>query len=465
MKCLTSAARALLESDRRFMESAAVLSVPDATPMKPEDWYVRGGHVARVVLITEGLGNRRNMNYYGPEAIASAPAVFEGKPCFLNHPSETEERDIPERRVQDKFGYFKNCRVETVDGLRACTGELHFDLSEAGYQAFQKSCTALQFRKDFPGLDAEYVGLSIYADGDWEDRTVQWEGESLQVKYVTRFTDAVSCDLVTTPARGGRILALVESAAGAMRQAAAATPTKEVGPMQKKLTKLMEAARTALKNADEEKDPAKKSELIAEARKLNDKFLSEASKAVYAGEDKPEEKGDDAAAEAAKADAAKVESAKADAAKAESAKGETSAEESKGDMCAKDKESDDEMDESKGDEADDAPKPKKKAAKKKADDEDEDDDTVEATRIAVASLLKESGVIVGEKRAAALAKLSLKEAKEEIELLAEDQQVLVKSVLKQMNVPAAHFGKTLTESDRDGAPETNNHLFADCFRR
>ncbi len=448
MKSLTAAARALFEDDNRFSESAQVIQVApnDAMTMDPNGIFVHEGHVARVVLITEGLGNRRNMNFYSSDAIMTAPAIFEGKSCFLNHPSASEDRDIPERRVQDKCGYFKNCRVESVDGVAACTGELHFDLSEAGRDAFDKARTALHYRQEFPGIDSEYVGLSIHADGDWEDRSVQWQGETLQVKYVTRFTDAVSCDLVTSPARGGRILTLVESIAGA-------NPKKEEGPMKEKLKKLMEAARTALKQADEEKDPAKKSERIAEARKLNDQFLTEAKNSAFAESD-PEEtpKGDDAP--------------KGDETPA-------AAKESKAAMCAKDKESkkedgDMESKESKDDEeADDAAamKKKKAAAKKKADDakDDDDDDNVEANRIAVDAILKESGVIVGQKRADRLKTLSLKEAREEIEMLAEDQKVLARSILKQMQVPASIFSK-MTEAEKDGAGETNNHMFADCYR-
>jgi hypothetical protein len=438
MRNLSNAARQLIEADH-FSESAYLMS---AAPVQYDiSNEVREGHVARVVLITEGLGNRRNLNYYGAEAIMSAPLVFEGKPCYFNHPSESEERDIPERRVQDKFGYFKNCRVETIDGQRACTGELHFDLSEAGREAFAKACTALHYKTEFPGLDSEYVGLSIHADGDWEDRTVQWQGETLQVKYVTRFTDAVSCDLVTSPARGGRILALVESAAGAI-------PTREVGSMKEKLKKLMEAARSALRKADEEKDPAKKSELIAEARKQNDLFLTEASKAAYEGAE---------------------ESAKGEEPKAKESAEESTAKESKGAMCAKDeKESKEDEMESKADEADDAAKDKKKmAAKKKMADKkdaDDEDDNVEANRIAVKAILSESGVVVGAKRVERLSALSLREAREEIEMLAEDQRAIVKDVLKQMRVPATMQSKVM-ESGKDGeGVESNNQMFADCYR-
>src|SRR5689334_8969696 len=76
----------------------------DKTATDPGLWE---GPKVRVVLISEGLGNKRDMNYYGPEAIASAPAQFEGAHCFLNHPSYSEERDIPERRVEGLCGYFK----------------------------------------------------------------------------------------------------------------------------------------------------------------------------------------------------------------------------------------------------------------------------------------------------------------------------------------------------------------------
>lgn len=432
MRCLTKAARQLFESDR-FSEAAEFVQI-EPRPADATAIYVNEGHVARVILITEGLGNRRNMNYYSSDAIMTAPRIFEGKSCYLNHPSESEERDIPERRVQDKCGYFKNCRVENVGGLTACTGELHFDLSEAGRQAFDKACTALHYKSEFPGLDAEYVGLSIHADGDWDDRTIQVDGERLDVKYVTKFTDAVSCDLVTSPARGGRILALVESAAGAIDR-----QPKEVDQMKDKLKKLMEAARSALRKADEEKDTAKKAELVSEARKLNDQFLTEASKAVYSESDPKEEKPKESEETPPAEDPAPAEVK-------ESKKKE--------DKC-----SDDDVEESDDDE-DFPPKSKKKAKKK----DDDDADKVEANRIAVASLLKESGIIVGAKRLERLSKLSLREAKDEIEMLAEDQKSIVKGVLKEMRVPTVAHVKA-TESERDGDGESNNNaLFADCFR-
>jgi len=230
-------------------------------------------HIIQVALISEGLGNRRNMNYYGPEAMQSAPVAFEGKSCFLDHPSESENRDIPERRVRDKCGYFKNVKLENLDGVRTAVGELHFDLSESGQQGYLKALSSLHYKDEFPGQESEYVGLSINADGEIEERRVEWQGEVLDVNYVTRFTDAFSCDIVTSPARGGRFLALVESAAGAK-------PKVKEGYAMDGLKKSLEAARTALEEADKETNLELKAKKVAEAKKSFDAFIKEAQQAA-----------------------------------------------------------------------------------------------------------------------------------------------------------------------------------------
>lgn len=212
-KARESQVLAIERAARRRVREAAELSAPVVADGAPE------GTRFQVVLITEGLGNKRDMNYYSAEAIVNAPAVFEGKPCFLNHPSMDDERNIPERRVEDKCGYFKNLRaVDITDGpnkKKALVGELHFDLSETGRLAADKARTALHYRQEFPASADEYVGLSINADGQTEERRMTVEGEQEVVNYVTAFTDAASCDLVTTPARGGRFLSLMESTGGA----------------------------------------------------------------------------------------------------------------------------------------------------------------------------------------------------------------------------------------------------------
>lgn len=232
------------------------------------------GRMIPVVLITVGLGNKRDKNYYGVEAIESGVEVFEGASAFINHPTEEEEQIIPERRVEAKCGYFKNCKKgkfqdmktgKMVDGLGA---ELHFDLSEAGECAYQKALTAQHYRAEFPDSPYEYVGLSVNADGDAERRTIEIEGEETEVNYVLSFSrDAsTSCDVVTSPARGGRFLtSLVEDEDGALRV------VQKEEPVKKNLKKLLASARTAFKAYESEKDEkAKKAKLVEAIKKMKE---------------------------------------------------------------------------------------------------------------------------------------------------------------------------------------------------
>jgi hypothetical protein len=179
-----------------------------------------GGGSARVVIITEGLGNLRDRNYYTADAIKSAAKILVGKQSYLNHPSESEEQDRPERSVRDLCGYFVDTRVGTVNDpdtsetLTACFGTLKFDLSESGQRARALVETALAYQKNFPEDKDVYCGISINAGGVSHPGVIDGE----EVNMVTEIQEAFSADIVTKPARGGRFLALVESAYGSRRK-------------------------------------------------------------------------------------------------------------------------------------------------------------------------------------------------------------------------------------------------------
>jgi len=170
----------------------------------------KGEKIFKVILISEGPGNRRNKNFYGPEAVSSAVKAFEGKWCYLNHQAEDEADTLPERRVQDKAGYYKNLGIIQVKEGSACAGELHCDLSESGAMLAAKVQSALKYKESFPDNDLEYVGFSVNADGDAESRDMTAKGGGPEDNYVTAITEGDSCDLVTTPARGGRGLAVIK---------------------------------------------------------------------------------------------------------------------------------------------------------------------------------------------------------------------------------------------------------------
>ena len=170
-----------------------------------------GEKIYKAVLITEGLGNLRQRNYYGPEAVESAAQVYEGKRCYINHQSADEEENLPERDIRDLAGYYKNLKVEIIEGKKACVGELHCDLSDSGRFLAEKIQSALQYQKDFPDRTQEYCGFSVNGDGDAEPRDIDTDAGSLSVNYVNSFTEeSESCDLVTTPARGGKAVSVIK---------------------------------------------------------------------------------------------------------------------------------------------------------------------------------------------------------------------------------------------------------------
>jgi hypothetical protein len=395
------------------------------------------GQKVQVCLITEGLGNRRDMNFYGPEAIDSAPAVFEGAHCFLNHPSYTEERDIPERRVQDMCGYFKNVHVDMSEGVRSVVGELHFDLSETGRMGYDKTCTALHYQTEFPGSDKEYVGLSVNANGNSEPRDMTLDGETVTANYVTQFTDAMSCDIVTLPARGGKFLTLVENAIGANIK------NKEVRTM---IVKRLQATQSALKEAmasaktDEEKKP------LSTALRNVESLIKDVLESQSRRKNKESETETEADADAEESED----------------ESETEAEDAGG--------------------GDPMPKPGHKLKKTvsttvqhtadgaTADDEEEEDEsesekeseTYESNRLAVKQLIQESGLKPAYFDVKELARKGLKEAKAEIARVRRISEANAKEMLEVVaKVSPSHAAK-LNESGKSGGASSNNDLFAGC---
>ena len=392
---------------------------------------VHEGPMVRVVLISEGLGNHRDMNYYGPEAMDSAPKIFEGSHCFLNHPSFTEERDIPERRVQDMCGYFKNVNVMAESGVRSVVAELHFDLSESGRMAYEKCCTALHYKQEFPGSDKEYIGLSVNANGASEEREMPIEGKPAKVNYVKQFTEAVSCDIVTLPARGGKILALVESSACAEME------TKEGKTM---IVKSLQAEQARLKEAMSLTKEEKVKTLLTESLKSTEALLKSALDAANRSKKNRE-------ADASEADAEEADAEEADA--------EESA--------------DDEQD------GDGIPEPGHTLKKtttvshkkdKAADDEEEkseESEKMESNRLAVKQLIAESGLEKELFDVQDMARRGLTEAKREISRMKRVSEAWTRKAMKVIgDVSPAHAAK-FNESGKGGSGAVDNtDLFAGC---
>lgn len=253
MKCATIRRPVRESAEVRITERARVLEAAAAG--------ANGEKVFKVVLISEGLGNRRNMNYYGPEAIESAVKAFEGKWCYLDHQSLEGETNLPERSVRDKAGYYKNLAVQTMEGKKCVVGELHCDMSESGRILAEKMASALHYQKEFPNTGNEYVGLSVNGDGSAERRDIDLDGDEVSANYVTAFTEGDSCDLVTSPARGGKGLAVLKEDEGG----AVALLTKEASM---KLLTDLKAALAGVNESAKEATGKAKARLLEAAKKI-----------------------------------------------------------------------------------------------------------------------------------------------------------------------------------------------------
>jgi len=183
----------------------------------------------KVALIQEGLGNLKDAFYYTRAALESGIQAFEGKKCFADHPSRSEESDRPERSVRDIVGHFENCRLEErEDGGAILCAELVMLPTPANQWARSLVTHALEYSKRYSGQ--EFIGLSINASGDARAMPLEQfvkEGDipseakpklfdALErgietVRVVDSIRDAVSTDLVTEPGARGKVLELLET--------------------------------------------------------------------------------------------------------------------------------------------------------------------------------------------------------------------------------------------------------------
>lgn len=151
--------------------------------------------VARVKLISPGWGSS---GYYSKEMLKrDGPSVFKkGTQMYMNHPTEAEARDRPERSVLDLAGVIES-DVRWEDASPKNTGDgLYADAKIFGNY------------KSFIDEAASHIGLSIRAGG------VAYEGEAENRHgyIIDKLNEGYSVDFVTMAGRGGEVLSLYESA-------------------------------------------------------------------------------------------------------------------------------------------------------------------------------------------------------------------------------------------------------------
>lgn len=194
------------------------------------DLEVVGPSKFRTVLIEEGLGNFRDRFYYTKEALQSAIPLFDGAKIFADHPTMTEEQERPERSVRDMLGHFEQTAYVESDDNRARIEADCYVLPDESYRwARALMREAVQYRDKYP--DRNFIGLSINAGGDAEtasiDEVISWAPASAQqkllqakaqgidsVRLVKKIESVVSCDLVSEPGAGGRIMQILNAKRG-----------------------------------------------------------------------------------------------------------------------------------------------------------------------------------------------------------------------------------------------------------
>lgn len=145
-----------------------------------------------VEFITPGWGSS---GYYSPEVVeAAAPLFAPGTHMYFDHPSATESSDRPERSVRDLAAV-----IEEGGAVNPTTGGVRGKVRPL--KAYQDLLTDEAFAKN--------VGLSIR--GSATDITVG-EAEGRTGPIIEGLADLSSVDFVTRAGRGGRVLAVLESA-------------------------------------------------------------------------------------------------------------------------------------------------------------------------------------------------------------------------------------------------------------
>lgn len=163
-----------------------------------------GGSVASgrfpIQVITPGQGS--SGHYSAAVCESMAPLIQPGTPMYLDHPTESEEWQRPERSLRDLAAVFTEAGRWDADRQAV--------IAEA--QVFAP------YREVINEM-APYIGVSVRGDGTIVEGALPDGRRGRIVESVSRIK---SVDFVTAAGRGGKVLALLESARGDVNDRAVA---------------------------------------------------------------------------------------------------------------------------------------------------------------------------------------------------------------------------------------------------
>lgn len=247
-----------------------------------------------VVIISQGMGNLADRNYYTKEAIESGPAVYEGKQAYYDHPTPDDERQRPGRSVKELCGHYENCKVsKDKDGLAILVADF---VPMKNSEVVDLIEHEIEFRKKYKD-DKHFVGISINGDGEGSqmayddfvkevspsklemEKISQVEGQKINV--ITKFTEALSADFVTAAGAKGRILKEQNLKQKRSRNMGLIEEMKKFiqGAAAGDKKRIKEATQALLEKAKEDEDEGKKE---ADAKEAAEKEHMEKAKKIMA---------------------------------------------------------------------------------------------------------------------------------------------------------------------------------------
>lgn len=220
-----------------------------------------------IKIIQPGWGSS---GYY-PEAVLrkAAPIYHEGLQMYWDHPTASEDRDRPERSLNDLAGVLK-------------TGGRYDPSGVAGPGIYADA----QIFERFRGLVQEmapHIGMSHRAEG----RRVKGEAEGRKGLIVEEIKAAHSVDFVTAPGAGGQVLSIFESVRNQDKEANEAMNEVEKKQYEDQITNLTKQATTLteqllarnkeVESLTGERDKLLETMLLVEAKTLVTAELKDAS--------------------------------------------------------------------------------------------------------------------------------------------------------------------------------------------
>ena len=205
-------------------------------------------------LIQPGWGAS---GYYPKEVLErDGPNVWPaGTHMYLDHPTETESRERPERSVRD---------------LAAVTisNPVYQEQGKAGPGLYAKATVLPQWKETIDAL-APFIGVSIRASGSYEGG----EADGREGKIIKTLVKGHSVDFVTKPGAGGKVLAVMESlrqASVPQNEASSVVSTSEAMNSDSYTTSTSHDSVTYTIVDTQETEPQKEAESMTEVVEVNE---------------------------------------------------------------------------------------------------------------------------------------------------------------------------------------------------